>query len=63
MVELRRAQQTEEKKSDKEKRALTELDINLPELKQRRIDDRKLGRPANAHGWEEKLAESKKRGY
>jgi hypothetical protein len=35
----------------------------MPELKRRRIDEGKLGRPANAHGWEEKLAESKKRGY
>ncbi|KAH8591926.1 hypothetical protein B0O99DRAFT_631472 [Bisporella sp. PMI_857] len=59
-IELARDQHAEEKYS-RDKRVLTELDINLPGVKRRRIDDRQHGHPINTGGWEEKSAECKER--
>jgi hypothetical protein len=50
IVGLRRDQYAEGKSSSREKRTLTETDINLTALKRRRIEDGERSRPINAHG-------------
>ena len=63
MVDLMRATRAKGKNSDREKRALAEIDSNLGAMKRRRIDEGEHCRRTSANGWDKKLAEYMESGY